>query len=132
MLAAVPARRHLPRPPRWRLRGRAVIAVALTALAAVSAVGCAKFDQAMSQQEEVVVFRPNTPDAVRLQVRAACSHIPGAVAEPLPTDGKLSDQLYNVRYQVGSASTADLARLQRCLSRFRSVAGLEANTPGGD
>ena len=131
MLAAVPAR-HLPRPSRRRRPGRAVIAVAVAGLAGLAASGCAQFDKAMSQQEEVVIFRPDTPNAVRLQVRAACSHIPRAVAEPLPTDGKLSDELYNVRYRVGSASTGDLARLQQCLSRFRSVAGLETNTPGGD
>jgi hypothetical protein len=54
------------------------------------------------------------------------------VPEPLPTDGKVSDELYNVRYQVGSASPGELAHLQQCLSRFRSVLGLETNTPGGD
>jgi hypothetical protein len=109
-----------------------VIAAALAGLAAVSAAGCAQFNKALGQQEEVVIFRQNTPNAVRLQVRAACSHIPHAVPEPLPTDGKVSDELYNVRYQVGSASTGELAQLQQCLSRFHSVLGLETNTPGGD
>jgi len=109
-----------------------VIAAVLAGLAAVSVAGCAQFDKAMGQQEEVVIFRQNTPTDVRLQVRAACSHIPRAVPEPLPTDGKASDKLYNVRYQVGSASTGDLAQLQRCLSRFHSVLGLETNTPSGD
>src|SRR5205814_533997 len=84
------------------------------------------------QSQSTEPSRPTTPNALRFQVRAAWSHIPRAVAEPLPTDGKLSDELYNVRYRVGSASTGDLARLQQCLSRFRSVAGLETNTPGGD
>jgi hypothetical protein len=109
-----------------------VTAAALAALAGVSASGCAQFDKALGQQEEVVIFRQNTPNAVRLQVRAACSHIPQAAPEPLPTDGKLSDELYNVRYQVGSASTGNLARLQRCLARFSSVLGVETNTPGGN
>jgi hypothetical protein len=109
-----------------------VIAAALAALAAVPVAGCAQFNKALGQQEEVVIFRQNTPDAVRLHVREACSHIPQAVPEPLPTDGKVSDELYNVRYQVGSASTGDLARLQQCLSRFPSVIGLETDTPGGD
>ena len=131
MLAAVPANRRL-QPPRRPPGRRAVIAAALAGLAAVSAAGCAQFDKTLGQQEEVVIFRDNTPTAVRLQVRAACSHIPQAVPEPLPTDHKVSDELYNVRYQVGSASTGDLARLQECLSRFRSVLGLETNTSGGD
>ena len=110
----------------------AVTAAALAGLAAVSAAGCSQFDKAMGQQEEVVIFRQNTPSAVRLQVRAACSHIARIVPEPLPTDGKLSDELYNVRYEAGSASTGDLAHLQRCLSRFHSVLGLETDTPSGD
>ena len=111
---------------------RAVAAVTLTGLMAAAASGCSQFDKALGQQEEVVIFQSGTPDSVRLQVRAACSRIPQAVVEPLPTDHKVSDELYNVRYEVGSASTAELARLQQCLSRFRSVVGLETNTPGGN
>jgi hypothetical protein len=131
MLAAVPAN-HRPRPRRRPSGRRAVSAAALAGLAAALVSGCAQFNKALGQQEEVVIFRQNTPNAVRLQVRAACSHIPRVVPEPLPTDGKVSDELYNVRFQVGSASTGDLAHLQRCLSRFHSVVGLETNTPGGD
>jgi hypothetical protein len=131
MLAAVPANLRLH--PRWRPPGRrAVIAAVLAGLAVVPVAGCAQFDKSLGQQEEVVIFRNNTPTAVRLQVRAACSHIAQVVPEPLPTDHKASDELYNVRYQAGSASTGDLARLQQCLSRFHSVLGLETNTPGGD
>ena len=131
MLAAVPANRRL-HPRRRPLTRRAVIAAALAGLAVVPVAGCAQFDKTLGQQEEVVIFRQNTPAEVRLQVRAACSHIPRAVPEPLPADHKASDELYNVRYQVGSASTGDLARLQQCLSRFHSVLGLETNTPSGD
>lgn len=130
MLAAVPAN-HRPHPRRRPRRRRAVIAAALAGLAVMPLAGCAQFDKSLGQQEEVVIFRNNTPTTVRLQVRAACSHIPQAAPEPLPTDGKASDQLYNVRYQVGSASAGDLARLQECLSRYHSVLGLETNTPGG-
>jgi hypothetical protein len=130
MLAAVSAK-HLLRAGRRRAPARVVTVVALAGLVGAAASGCSQFSKALGQQEEVVIFQSNTPDSVRLQVRAACSHVPQAVVEPLPTDHKVSDQLYNVRYQVGSASTADLARLQQCLSRFRSVVGLETNTPGG-
>jgi hypothetical protein len=130
MLAAVSAK-HPPRPARRHARVHAVTAVTLAGLIGAAASGCASFDKALGQQEEVVIFQSNTPNSVRLQVRSACSHVPSAVLEPLPTDHKVSDELYNVRYQVGSASTADLARLQQCLSRFRSVVGLETNTPGG-
>jgi hypothetical protein len=131
MLAAVPAN-HRIRLRRRSLGRRAVIAAALAGLVVVPLAGCAQFDKSLGQQEEVVIFRDNTPKTVRLQVRAACSHIPQVVPEPLPTDGKLSDELYNVRYEAGSASTADLARLQQCLARFHSVVGLETDTPSGD
>jgi hypothetical protein len=129
MLAAVaanPAGRPAAR------RRRAAIAVALAAATAAGTAGCAKFDQAMGQQEEVVIFQANTPSAVKLKVRTACSHIPNVVVEPLPTDHKLSDEVYNVRYEVGTASTTELAQLQQCLTRFSSVVGLETDTPGGD
>jgi len=108
-----------------------VAALAAAGLAGLAASGCSSFDKALGQQEEVVIFRSNTPNSARLQVRAACSHVAQVVPEPLPTDHKVSDELYDVRYQVGSASTAELAQLQQCLSRFRSVLGLETNTPGG-
>jgi hypothetical protein len=131
MLAAVSASR-LSRPRRWRPWGRAAIAVALAGLTGASAAGCGQFDKALGQQEEVVIFQSNTSNAVKLKVRSACSHIPQVVVEPLPTDHKLSDEIYDVRYEVGSASTVNLARLQQCLTRFRSVVGLQTDTPGGD
>ncbi|HLX47700.1 MAG TPA: hypothetical protein VKS82_05165 [Streptosporangiaceae bacterium] len=113
-------------------RLRVPVAGALAVATAVAASGCSQFDKAMGQQEEVVIFQPNTPNSVKLKVRSACSHIPHAVVEPLPTDHKLSDEIYNVRYQVGSASDSDLTKLSTCLTRFPSVVGLETNTPGGN
>ena len=138
MLSAVPANRPaggLRRRPvagRGPVRRRRTAAAGLAVLLAMAGSGCAKFNQSLGQQEEVVIFQSNTPQAVKLKIRAACSHLPGTTTEPLPTDGKASDELYDVRYQVGNASTAELARLQQCLSRFSAVSGLETNTPGGD
>jgi hypothetical protein len=120
-------REHRRRRPPYRVP----VAVALAVATAVAASGCSQFDKAMGQQEEVVIFQPNTPNSVKLMVRAACSHVPDTVVEPLPTDHKLSDEIYNVRYQVGNASDIDLAKLSACLTRFASVVGLETNTPGG-
>lgn len=93
--------------------------------------GCASFNAALGQREAVVQFRPHTPGSVRLQVRRACSHIPNAVPEALPTDHLASDMLNNVRFRVDHASDADLARLQQCLQKFPSVAGLEISAPSG-
>ncbi len=104
----------------------------LAVLAGLAAAGCASFDKAFGQQEAVVQFRPQTPNSVRLKVRAACSHVPNAVPEPLPTDHLASDVLNDVRYQVNNASDGDLARLQECLQKFPSVTGIEFSSPGGN
>jgi hypothetical protein len=37
----------------------------------------------------------------------------------------------DVRYRVDHASDGDLAKLQQCLQRFPSVAGIEFNGPAG-
>ena len=100
-------------------------------LTVLAAAGCASFSKAFGQQEAVVQFQPQTPNAVRLRVRAACSHLPNAVPEPLPTDHLASDVLNDVRYQVNKASDGDLARLQRCLQKVPAVAGIEFSSPGG-
>ena len=116
------------------MAGRTLAGVALAMAAALAVSGCSKFDQALGQQEEVVIFQPNVSNAVKLKVRATCSHVPNVKVEPLPTDHKLSDEIYNVRYEVGAASTVELARLTQCLSKFPSsiIQGLQTDTPGGD
>ena len=108
--------------------------VALAIVTVASLCGCSKFDQALGQQEEVVVFQPNVSNAVKMKVRAACSHIHNVNVEPLPTDHKLSDEIYDVRYEVGTASEVELAQFQHCVSKFPSsvVQGIETDTPGGD
>ena len=93
--------------------------------------GCATFDRTFGKQEAVVQFRPQTPNSVRLKVRAACSHVPRATPEPLPTDHLASDMLNDVRYRVDNASDGDLAKLQQCLQKFPSVVGIQFNGPGG-
>ena len=111
---------------------RTLTAVTLAVLTAFAVGGCAKFDQALGQQEEVVIFTSNVTNATKMKVRAACDHIPGDAVEALPTDHKLSDEVYDVRFEVGSANDVELAELQQCLSKFPAVVGLETDTPGGD
>ncbi len=94
-------------------------------LAGALITGCAGFDKAFGQREAIVKFQQGTPQAVRMSVRAACSHVPAAIPEPIPTDKKLSDYLNNVRYRIDKASDADLARLENCLNKFTSVRGVE-------
>ena len=97
----------------------------MLAALAPAVAGCSTFDRTFGKQEAVVQFQPQTPDSVRLKVRAACSHVPQAIPEPLPTDHLASDQANDVRYRVDHASDGDLAKLQQCLQRFPSVVGIE-------
>ena len=109
--------------------------LAVTAVGAVlclAATGCGAFDRAFGKQEAVVQFQPNTPASTMLKARAACSHLAGAYVEPIPKHALAVDLPDDIRYQVGSASDAQLARLQQCLERFPSVVGIEFSSPSGD
>jgi hypothetical protein len=107
----------------------AVLAAALALV--LAGAGCTTFDRTFGQQEAVVHFQPQTPNSVRLKVRASCSHVPQAIPEPLPTDHMALDLAYDVRYRIDNASDGNLAKLQRCLQRFPSVVGIEFSGPGG-
>ncbi len=120
-LAAVPAASR---------RSATATATAVLALA-LGCAGCASFDAALGQREAVVHFQPQTSNATRLKVRAACSHVPQARPEPLPSSHAASDLVNDVRYQVTNATDADLARLTECLQKFPSVAGIDISSPGG-
>jgi hypothetical protein len=94
------------------------------------AAGCSSFSAALGKREAVVRFQPQTPSRVMLGVRTACSHVPSARPEALPARPLAASAGGDVRFVVTGASDADLARLQQCLSRFRSVAGIEFTSPG--
>ena len=117
---------HPPRPAR--------ILAAAAAVAALCAAtgGCGAFDRAFGKQEAVVQFQPDTPASTMLTARAACSHLAGAYAEPIPKHALAVDLPDDIRYEVGNASDAQLARLQQCLQRFPSVVGIEFSSPSGD
>jgi hypothetical protein len=106
------------------------LAAAAAALLTAGVVGCASFDAALGKREAVVQFAPQTPSRVMLAVRAACSHVPAARPEALPPHPLAASAVYDVRFLVSSASDADLARLQQCLERFPSVAGIVFTSPG--
>ena len=108
----------------------AALTIAGSLLVAAGLGGCAKFDAALGKQEAVVQFKTGTTTAARLKVRAACSHIPEARPEALPTSHLASDNLYDVIYRVDDASNAQLARLEQCLQKYPSVLGVDIQTPG--
>jgi hypothetical protein len=93
--------------------------------------GCAKFDAALSQQWAVVHFQPNTPVSVLLQVRKACPGGPNIRPQALPRRRNGLGMIYALRYRTSSASDGDLARLQECLQKFPSVAGIDFQAAGG-
>jgi hypothetical protein len=106
--------------------GRSVRLVgALTALATVTALaGCAQFDAALGQRQAIVSFRDGTPVAQKLVVRSTCAKIPAVTAQALPSDLSSPYALQQLTYQVNHASDADVAKLETCLAKFRSVAGV--------
>jgi hypothetical protein len=111
---------------------RAAAAAAAAAVLCAAATGCGAFDRAFGKQEAVVRFQPNTPASVMLKARAACSHLPGAYAEPIPRHVPAVDLPDDIRYEVGHATDAQVARLTQCLQRFPSVAGIDLSAPSGD
>ncbi len=117
------------RSPRGQTAWRAAASL-LLAGGLLAVTGCAQFDAALGKQLAVVQFQNGTPNSIRMQVRAACSHIPQARPEALPTDHKASDLLYDVSYRVDNASNAQIAELEQCLQKYPSVVGIDIQTPG--
>jgi hypothetical protein len=107
-----------------RRRLRPAAGLALVAAAAVALAGCAQFDAALGQRQAVVSFRAGTPVPQRLAVRTACARVPRVTAQPLPSDMNSPYALQQLTFDVTHASDADVARLETCLARFPSVAGV--------
>ena len=117
---------HPPHPAR-------ILAAAAAAAALCAATGgCSAFDRAFGKQEAVVQFQPHTPASTMLKARAACSHVAGIYAEPIPKHALAIQLPDDIRYEVGNASDAQQARLDQCLSRFPAVVGIEPVSPSGD
>ena len=104
---------------RLRLTGACLALAAATALA-----GCARFDAALGQRQAVVSFRDNTPVSAKLVVRSTCAKVPAVTPQPLPSDLNSHYALQQLTYQVNQASDADVALLEKCLSKFPAVAGV--------
>ena len=111
---------------------RTLVACGLAAAAAGGLAGCAKFDAALGKQELVVAFNEGTSQATMMKIRSACSTTPGATPEAVPTGANATSGAYDVRYNVSQASDADIARLEKCLSKFHAVQGINVEQEGGD
>lgn len=99
-------------------------AVVLPVLIVATVAGCSKFDAALGQQQLAVTFKSGTSNAVKLKIRAACAKLPQVHTTPVGNLKKEPYALSQVIYQVNNASNADIARLEECLSKYTSVAGV--------
>ena len=99
------------------------VAVAAT-VAAVALAGCSQFDAALGHRQAVVAFKPGTPVSQRLAVRSACGKVPDVRAQPVPSNLNSPYALQRLTFRVDHATNADIARLEKCLARFPSVAGI--------
>ncbi len=110
----------------------ALVAIVATALA-VGVAGCAKFDKALGQQWVEVTFAPNTSVASARHITSVCSHVPNLhLAGPVKPTTAQSGVIDSVRYNSTNASDAQLALLEKCLSRFpASVQGFTQMDQGG-
>jgi len=105
---------------RRRLTAAATAAVAAAAVLA----GCSQFNEALGQRQAIVSFRPDTPLSQRLTVRSTCAKVPAVTAQPLPSDLNSPYALQQLTFRIDHASNADIARLETCLDKFPSVAGI--------
>ena len=109
---------------RPRGRGRRLLAAGTMIAAAAALAGCAQFDSALGQREAVVTFTDSATLAQRMTVRTACAKPPNVTPQPLPSNMNTPYALAQVIYQINHASDADVAVLEKCLSKFPMVAGI--------
>jgi hypothetical protein len=100
------------------------VVVPAIAVCLLGVTGCSQFDKSLGQTQAMVSFQNGTSVAVRLHVRAACAKLPNVSAVPLPSGIPLQSSLSQVEYQISNASDTDEARLEECLAKFPSVAGM--------
>jgi hypothetical protein len=108
------------------------MAAAAGAMALIGVTGCAKMDASLNKQWITVQFSPGTSMATALQVRAACSHIQNTPPEELPAKHSVINTMYGVVYNTTNSSPANVAQLQSCLQKFKSVQGLDPQDTGDE
>src|ERR1700731_4801629 len=107
-----------------RRRGRRLLAAGTMIAATAVLAGCSQFDAALGQRQAVVTFTDGATLAQRMAVRTACAKPPNGTPRPLPSNMNPPYPLAQVVYQINQASDADVAVLEKCLSKFPTVAGI--------
>jgi hypothetical protein len=113
-------------------RRRAGLATVTAAAAVLSLAGCAKMDASLDKQWITVDFSPNTTPATALHVRAACSHVHNTPPLPIPAKQNTLTIMYGVEYNTTNSSPANIAELQLCLGKFKSVLGVDPQDTGDE
>jgi hypothetical protein len=108
------------------------MAAAAGAVALISVTGCAKMDASLDKSWITVDFNPGTSVATALQVRAACSHIQDTPAYAVPAKHSVINIMYGIVYNTTNSSPAQVAELQTCLQKFKSVQGLDPEDVGDE
>jgi hypothetical protein len=91
-------------------------ALALGAIAGCLALaGCGGVNAALSREWATVNFRPDVTTQTIAAVGKACGTLPGLRPAPVAAVPGTAAAPASLRYDVSRASTADLARFQRCL-----------------
>jgi len=109
---------------RPRTRARRLFIAGTMIAAATALVGCSQFDAALGQRQAVVTFTDAATLAQRMTVRTACAKPPNVTPQPLPSNMNSPYALAQVIYQINQASDADVAVLEKCLSKFPTVTGI--------
>src|SRR5580658_4371123 len=105
-------------------RARRLLAAGIVVAAVTAMAGCAQFDAALGQRQAIVTFTDNATLAQRMAVRTACAKPPNVTPQPLPSNMNSPYALVQVIYQINQASDADVAVLEKCLSKFPAVTGI--------
>ena len=109
---------------RPRRGGRRLLAAGTMVVAAAALAGCSQFDAALGQRQAIVTFTDSATLAQRMAVRTACAKPPNVTPQPLPSNMNAPYALAQVIYKINQASNADVAVLEKCLSKFPMVAGI--------
>jgi DMSO/TMAO reductase YedYZ molybdopterin-dependent catalytic subunit len=109
---------------RPRSRDRRLLVAGTLIAAAMALAGCSQFDAALGQREAVVSFTDSATLAQRMAVRTACAKPPNVTPQPLPSNMNTPYALAQVIYQINHASDADVAVLEKCLTKFPTVTGI--------
>ena len=113
-------------------RGRRALSLAVAVAGLLAVAGCSKMDAALDKQWMTVDFGPSTSVATALQVRVACSHVKDTPPLPLPAKHSVINVMYGVRYDTTNSSPAELAELQTCLGKYKSVLGVNPESTGDE